>query len=109
MKSIRSLLFTGVGCLLAWPTLVLADDIVLHNDQLRDAPPDVVALARREAGCQHWMNVEITDEESDDLVEHSLSRLRCDSLATDLTALRHKYAQSKPALKALDAARALGP
>ncbi len=99
----RSLLLGGLGCLLAWPLSAAA------NEPLRAAPADVVALAGREVGCRHWLNVDITDQESDARVEQALSHLRCDSLAAEMATLRRKYAQSKSALEALDAARDLGP
>jgi hypothetical protein len=110
MKSIcHSLLLAGFGCLLAAPTLAHADEQHRSSEQLRAAPADVVALAGREVACKQWLSVEITDQESDARVEHALSHLRCDSLAADAAALRTKYGQSESALKALDAARALGP
>jgi hypothetical protein len=110
MKSIRrSLLLAGFGCLLAAPALVHADGQHRDQDQLQAAPADVMALAGREVGCKHWLSVEITDEESDARVEQALSHLRCDALAADAAALRAKYGQSEATLRALDAARALGP
>jgi hypothetical protein len=110
MRSVSlSLVLAGFGCLLAWPTLVVANDQTLSKDQLSGAPPDVIALAGREVACRHWLNVEITDQESDALVEHALGHLRCDSLPAEMVTLRRKYAQSKSVLKALDTARDLGP
>ena len=91
------------------PALVHADEQHRGSEQLGTAPADVVALAGREVACKHWLSVEITDQESDSRVEHALSHLRCDALAADAAALRTKYGQSDSTLKALDAARALGP
>jgi hypothetical protein len=53
--------------------------------------------------------VEITNEATDRTVQLGFVQLRCDKLAEDMAALRLKYTQSPPTLRALDAAGDIGP
>lgn len=101
MKTLRhSLLLAGFCGLLALSAQATEKDLTL--------PADVVALADRAAACQRWSGAEIGDQSDDTLVEHQLSRLKCDTLASEAAKLQHKYAGSEPALKAIEAVHALG-
>ena len=44
----------------------------------------------------------IADAATDYRVEHALTHLRCDALATGKAALRHKYTQSPRVLQSID-------
>jgi hypothetical protein len=97
----RLLILAGLLCLPAGPTLAIDTDRALLDRQLKNMPSDVVALADRELKCRKWSIVEIADEVTDHRVQHALTHLRCDSLATDMVSLRRKYAQSAQVLRAL--------
>ncbi|SKA27435.1 hypothetical protein SAMN02745126_04650 [Enhydrobacter aerosaccus] len=110
MRSIaRSFLLVCFIALLVGPSWAIDKEAASLPKSLHNAPPDIVALAGREAACRRWLTAEVTDEASDTRIEHALSHLRCDSLAMEATVLQRKYAQSDSALKALVTARSLGP
>jgi hypothetical protein len=70
--------------------------------QLEIRPLDVTALGQRGMECRRWLVTEITDGTTDYRVERALTGLRCDALATDRAALRHKYANSPEVLRSID-------
>lgn len=110
MKSISRLpILAGLLCVLAGPTLATNADDASIDGQLKNAPTEVVALAERELECRHWSNVEISDQTTDAMVAHALSDLNCTSLDAEAVALRRKYVQSPPALRALDAVDSIAP
>jgi hypothetical protein len=98
------LILVGLLCLLAEQTLAASADGARLDDQLRGAPKDIVALTKRELQCRHWSGVEISNEATDAMVARALGELKCDALGGEIIALRRKYAQIQPALRALDAA-----
>jgi hypothetical protein len=104
----RLLILAGLLCLPAGPTLAIDADRALLDGQLKNMPSDVVALADRELKCRKWSIIEIADEATDHRVQHALTDLRCDSLASDMVSLRRKYAQSPQALQALKTAGDVG-
>jgi len=105
MKSTcRLAMFAGLLCLLSAPMIAEAAHRARLGRQLDDAPNDVVALATRKLECQRWSSMEISDEATDDRVTHAISQLKCDSLDAEVAALRRKYTQSPPALRALEIA-----
>lgn len=94
--------------LLAGPAFAGSDIEIGHAQrtaQLESTPLDVTTLGERGVECRRWLATVITDAATDYRVEHALTRLRCDALATDQAALRHKYAQSPRVLQSID----LGP
>lgn len=99
MRTIRHTL-AGVCCLLGLSAQAAGTDLAL--------PDDVAAFTDRAAACQHWSGVEIGDKSDDMLVERELTHLKCDRLADDAAKLQSKYSGSEPALKAIEAVRALG-
>jgi hypothetical protein len=110
MKSINPLpILAGLLCVLAGPTLATNAGRAPIEGQLTNAPMEVVALAKRELECRRWSTVEISDEATDATVARALDSLHCDSLDAEVVALRRKYAQSPPALRALDFAREISP
>jgi hypothetical protein len=110
MKSISHLpILAGLLCVLAGPTLATNTDPAQIEGQLKSAPTEVVALAKRELECRRWSNVEISDEATDAMVARALSDLNCTSLDAEVVALRRKYAQSPPALRALDTVDSIAP
>jgi hypothetical protein len=104
MKPIGHALLAGLLCLLAGPALATDADRALLDGQLRNMPLDVATLADRERQCRGWLATQITDGATDHRVQHALTHLRCDALAAEVVVLRHKYAQSPQALRALDTA-----
>ena len=84
----------------------LASDIGLghaqRTAQLESTPLDVTTLGERGLECRRWLTAVISDAATDDRVERALTVLRCDALATDRAALRHKYAQSPRVLESID-------
>ena len=95
-----------VLCLLA--SSAFAADVVIAGP-LESIPSDVSAIADRQIQCREWMMLEITNEGTDTAAELALTRLRCDSLAADMSALRNKYSQSSATLHAIDVAGTIGP
>lgn len=101
---------TGGTCavllgLLAGPALAGPDTDLGHAQrtaQLESTPLDVTTLAERDVECRRWLATVISDAATDYRVERALTRLRCDALATDRAALRHKYAQSPRVLQSID-------
>jgi hypothetical protein len=92
--------------LLAGPALAGPDIDLDHPQrtaQLESTPLDVTTLGERGVECRRWLATVITDAATDYRVERALTRLRCDALATDKAALRHKYAQSPRVLQSIDA------
>jgi hypothetical protein len=102
-------MFAGLLCLLSAPMHAEASIGARLGDQSKSAPKDVVAMANRELECQRWSSIEISDEATDARVSHALSLLKCDLLDAEVVVLRHKYAQSPPALRALDTAGSIAP
>jgi hypothetical protein len=92
--------------LLAGPALAGSDIDIGHGQRtaqvLESTPLDVTTLGERDVECQRWLATVITDAATDYRVENALTRLRCDALATDRAALRHKYAQSPRVLQSID-------
>jgi hypothetical protein len=102
-------ILAGLLCLFAGPTLATGADRAQLDGQLKNAPTDVVALAKRELECQRWSSVEISNEATDAMVARALSHLKCGSLDAEMVALRRKYVQSPPVLRNLDTAGGIGP
>jgi hypothetical protein len=98
----------GLPCLLAGPAFTIDAGCALPDVRLHGMPPDVAALAEREHQCRSWTTVKITNEATDRTVQLGFVQLRCDN-AEDMAALRLKYTQSPPTLRALDAAGDIGP
>ena len=98
----------GLLCLLICSAVaaVAADAVIADGPAV---PPDVTAIADRQIQCREWMMLEITNEGTDTAAELALTRLRCDSLAADMSALRNKYSQSSATLHAIDVAGTIGP
>jgi hypothetical protein len=110
MKSSNSLpILAGLLYVIAGPTVAMSADSAQIEGQLKNAPTEVVALAERGLECQQWSTVEVSDEATDAAVTRALDDLHCDSLDAEVVALRRKYVQSPPTLRALDAARELFP
>jgi hypothetical protein len=103
----------GLLCLLAAPALAVDAAADPGRAQriapVESMPPDVAAFAERGVQCRAWLNTVIADAATDSRVERALMRLRCDRLAADSLALRHKYAQAPHELRALDIAAGAGP
>jgi hypothetical protein len=92
----------GLLCLRACPDVAaIADGPAV--------PSDVTAIADRQIQCRKWRTLEITDEATDRAAELALTRLRCDTLATDMSILRNKYSQSPATLHVLNVAGNTGP
>lgn len=70
--------------------------------QLASTPLDVATLGERGIECRRWLATVITDAATDYRVERAFTLLRCDALASDRAALRHKYAQSPRVLESID-------
>jgi hypothetical protein len=110
MKSISHLpILAGLLCVFAGPTLATNADRPPIEDQLKNAPTEIMALAKRGLECRRWLNVEISDAATDAMVARALDNLHCDSLDAEEVALRQKFAQSPPALRALDTVRDISP
>jgi hypothetical protein len=110
MKSISSLpILASLLYVLAGPTLAMSADSAPIEDPLKSTPPEVVALAKRGLECRNWSTVEISGEATDTTVSRAFDDLHCDSLDAEVVALRRKYAQSPPTLRALNSARKLFP
>ena len=92
-------------CLLACPAFA-ADAVIADGPPM---PSDVTAIADRQIQCREWTKLEITDEGTDRAAELALTRLRCDTLAVDMSILRNKYSQSPATLHVLDVAGTTGP
>ena len=97
----------GFICLLVVPAFAADDDRARLDVLLKNSPADVVALVNRRLECQHWGSEEPYDAARRAEILSAVTRLKCGMLGNDEAALRRKYAQSPPALAALDAARAL--
>jgi hypothetical protein len=79
--------------LLAGPVLAGSDiDLGLgqRTAQLERTPLDLTTLGERGDAATHYR------------AERALTLLRCDALASDRAALRHKYAQSPRVLESID-------
>jgi len=98
----------GLLCLLICSAVaaVAADAVIADGPAV---PPDVTAIADRQIQCREWTKLEITDEGTDRAAELALTRLRCDTLAADMSILRNKYSQSPATLHVLDVAGTTGP
>jgi hypothetical protein len=70
--------------------------------QLETTPLDVTTLGERDVECRRWLATVISDAATVYRVERARTRLRCDALAVDRAALRHKYAQSPRVLQSID-------
>jgi hypothetical protein len=101
------LLLAISACMVFIVMMVLNPNNTTLTKQLRNAPPDVVAVATRALECQRELSVEVSNEASDATVNSILDALNCNSIEAEQVVLRRKYQSSPRALKSLDITRTL--
>ncbi len=117
---VQAMAVSGVGhvrtCVLAvlavvgpaWVEPALADYQSTMDALTRGLPADASALVYRIVDCNHWGGEEPYDAARKREIEAAMTRLDCNNLSRDETALRRRYATNRALLDAIDKADKVG-